>query len=127
MAGLILLLAVAAAVYLWIRQARISRQRWLARLALPGVWSSETEEGEATIEFQGEPDHGSYVETHRRTTERGRWRIEGNRLCLSGNGDERSYELRLFADGSIGIDGPGRERRIYVRRRNNVIPLRQRR
>jgi hypothetical protein len=127
MGRLVLLLAVVAAVYLWIRQSRIARQRWLARLALPGVWSSDTEAGDVTVEFQGEPDHGSYVETDRHTTERGRWRIEGSQLWLSSESGERAYELRLFADGSIGVDGPGRERRVYVRRRNNVVPLRQRR
>jgi hypothetical protein len=127
MTGLVLLLTVAAAVYLWVRQARIVRQRWLARLALPGVWSSDTPHGEVTIEFQGEPDRGSYVETQRRTTERGRWRIEGSQLWLDGDDGERAYDLRLFDDGSIGIDGTGRERMVFVRRRNNVVPLRQRR
>jgi hypothetical protein len=43
----------------------------------------------------------------------------------SPNGPLITLDLRLFAEGKIGLHGPGRERRIYVKKRSNVIPLRR--
>jgi hypothetical protein len=127
MSAFLLLIVVASAVYIWIRRTRADRQRWLARLALPGVWSCDTPDGPSVLEFLGESDRGTYVEQSTRATERGRWRIQGSGMVFESDRGERAYVLRLFDNGSIGIDGPDRERRIYVRQRNNVVPLRQRR
>jgi len=127
MSALLLLIIIASAVYVWIRRVRVERQRWLARLALPGVWSCDTADGPSLLEFSGESDQGTYVEQSTRATERGRWRIQGGGMVFESDRGARVYLLRLFENGSIGIDGPDRERRIYVRQRNNVVPLRQRR
>lgn len=127
MSALLLLVIIAGGVYVWIRRVRAGRQRWLARLALPGVWSCDTPDGPSVLEFSGESDQGTYVEQSTRATERGRWHIHGSGMVLESERGARDYDLRLFENGSIGIDGPDRVRRIYVRQRNNVVPLRQRR
>ena len=126
MSSFLLLLIVVSAAYLWIRRMRAGRERWLARLELPGAWSCDTADGPAVLEFSGESDRGTYVEQSPRATERGRWRISGSGVVLESERGARMYQLRLFENGSIGIDGPERERRIYVRQRSNVVPLRQR-
>ncbi len=96
------------------------------RLALPGVWQSDAPNGPWVLEFAGEPTSGRFIERSGRATERGRWRLLGSEIELESENGTRRYELRLFENGSIGIDGPGRERRIYVRQRSNVVPLRKR-
>jgi hypothetical protein len=127
MSSLLLVLIIAGGVYLWMRRARVGRERWVSRLALPGVWSCDTTDGPSVLEFAGAADEGTYIEQSSGATERGRWRIQGSGMVLESDRGVRSYELRLFENGSIGIDGPDRVRRIYVRQRNNVVPLRQRR
>ena len=47
-------------------------------------------------------------------------------MTPEGSGRVVDYELRVFGDGSIGIDGPGHKRCVYLRRRDNVVSLRQR-
>jgi len=126
MGSLLLLIIIATAATLWVRRVRAQRVRWLSRLALPGVWTCETPDGVSILEFHGDSGAGNYVERGAHATERGRWRVQGSRVVLATEQDERSYELRLFENGSIGVDGPGRERRVYARQRNNVVPLRQR-
>jgi len=125
MAALVLVLIIAAACYLWVKRTRAARERWIARLSLPGVWQCDDPAGRWVLEFVGEPTSGRYIEQSGRATERGRWRLLGNEIELSLDGETRTYQLRLFENGSIGIDGPGRERRIYVRQRSNVVPLRR--
>ncbi|HET6472917.1 MAG TPA: hypothetical protein VFG38_13810 [Pseudomonadales bacterium] len=126
MAGLLVVLIIATACYLWVKRTRAARDRWIARLSLPGVWQCESPGGRWVLEFVGEPTAGRYTEQSGRATERGRWRLLGNEIQLETDAGTRTYQLRLFDNGSIGIDGPGRERRIYVRQRSNVVPLRKR-
>jgi len=126
MGAFLLLLIVATAGYLWVKRTRAARERWIERLALPGVWQCDTPGGPSVLEFGGEPTSGRYIEQFGRATERGRWRLLGNAIELESDDGTRTYQLRLFENGSIGIDGPGRERRIYVRQRSNVVPLRKR-
>jgi hypothetical protein len=126
MAGLIVVLIFITACYLWVKRTRAARERWIARLSLPGVWQCDAPNGPWVLEFVGEPTSGRYIEQSGRATERGRWRLLGGEIELESDAGTRSYQLRLFENGSIGIDGPGRERRIYVRQRSNVIPLRKR-
>ncbi len=126
MGSILLLLIIASAAALWVRRVRAQRLRWLSRLALPGVWTCETQDGVSNLELQGDSGSGSYIERNPLATERGRWRIQGSQLILVTEQRERSYDLRLFDNGSIGVDGPGRERRVYARQRNNVVSLRQR-
>ena len=60
--------------------------------------------------------------------ERGEWALHGHKLVLTPESAEsaQSYELRFFDEGKIGIDGPGRERRVYAKERSNVVPLKRR-
>jgi len=127
MTFLILLTIIGSAVFLWVKRTRLARDRWISRLSLPGVWQSDAPNGPWVLEFAGDPTTGRFIERSGRATERGRWRLLGNDIELeSENGATRTYALRLFENGSIGIDGPGRERRVYVRQRSNVVPLRKR-
>jgi hypothetical protein len=127
MAAFLLLMIILGATFLWVKRTRTARDRWIARLALPGVWQCDAPNGPWILEFVGDPSSGRYIERSGRATERGRWELRGSAIELESEGGSRSYELRLFENGSIGIDGPGRERRIYVRQRSNVVPLRQHR
>jgi len=127
MASLLLLLIIGSAAYLWVKRTRAARERWISRLSLPGVWQSDAPNGPWVLEFAGDPTSGRFIERSGRATERGRWRLLGSDIELEPeSGTTRTYELRLFENGSIGINGPGRERRIYVRQRSNVVPLRKR-
>lgn len=126
MASFLLMVIIVGTAFLWVKRTRAARDRWITRLALPGVWLSDAPNGPWVLEFAGEPTAGAYVERSGRATERGRWRIQGSAIELEFEGGTRRYEVRLFENGSIGIDGPGRERRVYVRQRSNVVPLRQR-
>jgi hypothetical protein len=126
MALFVLMAIITGAAYLWVKRTRAARDRWIAHLALPGVWLSDAPNGPWVLEFAGEPTAGAYVEKSGRATERGRWRLHGSAIELEFEGGTRTYEVRLFENGSIGIDGPGRERHVYVRQRSNVVPLRQR-
>ncbi len=126
MAALVLLGIIGGVAYLWAIRTRAARERWIARLALPGVWQTDTPSGVCALEFVGDPAAGHFIERTGRAIERGRWRLLGNALELESEAGTRRYELRLFDNGSIGIDGPDRERRIYVRQRSNVVPLRKR-
>jgi hypothetical protein len=125
MAGFVALVIIVSACFLWVKRTRAARERWIARLSLPGVWQCDATNGPSVLEFVGEPTAGRYIEQSGRATERGRWRLLGNEIELETDAGARTYQLRLFDNGSIGIDGPGRERRIYVRQRSNVVPLRK--
>ena len=126
MASFLLLVILVAAAFMWVKRTRAARERWITRLALPGVWQSDASNGPWVLEFAGDPTSGRYIERSGRATERGSWRLTGNAIELESENGTRTYDLRLFENGSIGIDGPGRERRIYVRQRSNVVPLRKR-
>jgi hypothetical protein len=123
--SLILVIAVGALAFIWIRGTRRNRARWLARLDLPGVWEREGEWGR--LELVGDLDRGTYRFSEGGTgaDESGRWMLEGHTLRLTTeNGQTDDYDLRLFQEGKIGIDGPRRERRIYQKVPSNVVPLR---
>jgi hypothetical protein len=112
----------------WARRNQRARQRWLARVNLPGHWSADVENGVTSIEFAGGLGEGSYRERAPAFEERGQWTLHGAHLTLTPErGSAVRYDFRRFEDGSIGIDGPGRQRRLYVRRQSNVVPLRGRR
>ena len=105
---------------------RAGRLHWLERLSLPGTWRCD--EPNATLELRGGLARGDYVETSAGATERGRWALHGHTLTLTtSRGEAREYDLRLFDEGRIGIDGPARPRRVYQKQQTNVVPLRRRR
>ncbi len=124
MSSLVVVIVVALVCVLWVRANRQSRRRWLARLDLPGTWVWENHDGE--LELGGELDRGRYRIRDGEDEEQGEWHLQGHHLMLQPRaGGASRLDLRLFTEGKIGIHGPGRERRIYVKRKGNVIPLRR--
>lgn len=124
MNSLLVVMVVAGVCAFWVWSTRAHRQRWLQRLDLPGNWSWEEHDGE--LELEGGLDQGRYRIRDGDRVEQGRWRLEGHDLLLEpGTGESSVLDLRLFTEGKIGIHGPGRERRIYVKKRGNVVPLRR--
>lgn len=126
MASLLIVIALGLIVIVWVRGARRNRSRWLERLDLPGIWRWENEQG--TLELSGELYSGTYRFREPEAGEQGTWALQGHTLVLTSNLDDtaRSYELRFFDSGKIGLDGPGRARRVYVKEPTNVVPLRRR-
>lgn len=124
MSSLLVIIVVAAVCALWIRANRQSRRRWLERLDLPGTWQWQDHDGE--LELEGGLDRGRYRVREGDREEHGLWQLKGHELVLTSRaGKASALDLRLFTEGKIGIHGPGREHRVYVKRRGNVVPLRR--
>ena len=124
MSSVILILVVATLCYLWIRASRLNRRKWLERLDLPGTWIWEDHDG--VLELEGELDAGHYRIRDDDQEEQGEWHLRGHDLVLEPRtGPPTSLDLRMFTEGKIGIHGPGRERRVYIKKRGNVIPMRR--
>ena len=135
-----LLLGFGLLALIWWRGAGRARENWLHDLSLVGKWELETpdapqEQGKArrALTFSGDLASGRYVARDGDDIHRGKWRLSGHTLALepleSEAGDHpgaAQFDLRLFAHGRIGIDGPGRERETYRKREGNVIPLARR-
>ena len=133
-------IGVALLVSFWMRSARQKRQDWLRSLNLVGKWELDPrpdsgEEGaprRRSLTLSGDLAGGTYVARDGEAVQRGDWRLRGHTLHLEPTEGEgavdasASYDLRLFDKGKIGLDGPGREREVYVKRDSNVIPLRLR-
>ena len=125
MASLILLLAIVVVAVSWIRMTRNTRRKWLAQLNLPGAWELQGAGPAVILELRGALAGGQYTISGGSASERGVWRLPGRALVLAPEGgSEVVYDLRMFDVGKIGIDGPGHERQIYVKRPDNVVPLR---
>ncbi len=126
MSFLLVAAAVGVVTFLWVRVTRQNRQRWLHRLDLPGVWHWAERGGR--LELSGDLDGGRYRIDDPDGEERGEWSLHGHKLELTPESAETAqfYELRFFDEGKIGIDGPGRERRVYAKERSNVVPLKRR-
>ena len=127
MGSLLVVIAVTALVVVWVRGTRRNRLRWLEHLDLPGIWEREGEWGR--LELVGGLDQGKFrISDGDGAPERAcNWVLEGHTLVLQEEGRERlEYDLRLFQEGKIGVDGPGLERRIYQKVPGNVVPLRGR-
>lgn len=130
----LLLIAAIIAGITWVlfRNAQDRRQSWLKRLALPGRWDGEQDGVRYHLELDGDLDGGSFRERNESESgsreERGRWRLVGHEIQFeTDDGQRSSCELRLFESGRIGLHGPGRERRIYLRAGDNVVRLPRRR
>lgn len=124
MGSLLVVIAVAGVCAFWVWSARVHRRRWLQRLDLPGIWSWQDHDGE--LELFGELDRGRYRIREDDREEQGEWRLEGHDLILQPRrGTASTLDLRLFDTGKIGIHGPGREHRIYLKKPSNVVPLRR--
>ncbi len=124
--------AVALAALFWFRSVQRARSNWVRALDLVGQWDLDSASEGATAEaraltLSGGPLAGPYVARDGDASYRGTWRLTGATLTLEpAGGRAAQYELRLFGAGRIGIDGPGRQREIYVKRDDNVIPFRAR-
>ena len=128
---LALLGVVAVVVLRWVRATKRARVEWLRAVNLIGRWERQAEDGNGqarSLTFTGDLAAGGYAAKDGETVEKGDWLLRGHTLTLSpAEGDSTEFDLRLFQPGKIGLDGPGREREIYVRSSDNVIPLRLRR
>ena len=119
--GVLVILAI------WIVRTRSARTRWLQRLDLPGTWVLEgSEEEKVRIEFFGTPKDGQYIESLQDKIVAGNWRLSGSSLILTPNEREgQTFDIRSFERGRIGIDGPGRDKQIFQKQANNVVPMRR--
>ena len=117
------------AFVLW-RRSVGQRKRWLRALGLPGSWSWEA--GDSVLSLSGELSSGSFLLREGGEQCSGRWRLLGHSLELYvirgeldlGDVSPYLFDLRRFETGSLGLDGKDRERRIYSRSNENVVPLR---
>lgn len=126
----IALLVAALIVAIWVVTTRDSRKRWLSELDLLGTWDLDTSESDApksSLRFKGEIESGEYSYQSGDGRSEGTWRIEGSSLVLTDeeHGD-REYEVRIFEHGTIGIHGPDRDRQVFTKRAENIVPLRRR-
>ena len=117
---------VIALVVFWFRSARKNRARWLKQLNLPGVWDLEDSRSRRmSLEIRATLSSGIYRFKTDNRNETGKWRITGNSIVFSlDGGNEERCELRLFDSGRIGINGPQHVRQIYLKRADNIVPLR---
>lgn len=124
--SLLLVLVVAVVVFGW-RASRATRNKWVRRLSLPGMWHHETADGVAgSLELWGTLVSGGYrLREDGGFMEEGQWRMEGNEVVFEASSGAREVcDLRFFQDGKIGLDGQARPRRVYVKAKNNVVTLR---
>ena len=121
MASLLIVAAVAAIAFIWLRGTQRNRLAWLKKLNLPGQWRSDS----GVLILEGDMDSGRYRLAEDTRKEQGRWSLNGNQLQLAPDSAEGSkrFDLRYFAPGEIGLDGPGLPGRIYRRETDNVVPL----
>ena len=117
---------VVALVALWFRSARKTRANWLKQLNLPGVWDlDDARSRRMSLELRGTLSAGIYRFRTDNRNETGKWRITGNSIVFALDaGSEERCELRLFDSGRIGINGPQHIRQIYLKRADNIVPLR---
>lgn len=127
MNSLVILCVVAVVILFWILRTRSARRRWVEDLDLIGQWDLEGENANNDrIEFIGtRGDAGNYMASTNDTLESGNWYLTSYFLVLEPNNSEPvRHELRRFEPGRIGINGPGRERQIYRKKRvSNIIKL----
>lgn len=119
---------IAGIIWVLMRNANERRRAWLERLALPGSWQGSQDGIDYRLHLQGGPSGGSYEEhedgPEGRSLERGEWSVSGHTVEFRPEqGEPSRCELRLFETGRIGLHGPGRERRVYVRDRDNIVKL----
>ena len=127
MGTLSVLAGVLAILAVWVVRTRSARTRWILRLDLPGMWVLEgAEDNKVSIEFFGTPKDGQYIESLQDKIIAGNWRLSGSNLVLTPNErDDQVFEIRSFESGKIGINGPDRDRQIYLKQANNVVPMRR--
>ena len=124
MASLLVVIGVAAVVYIWLRGARTNRLRWLQRLDLPGTWSWQEHDG--ILELAGELSQGTFRRVEAGAESRGEWQLSGHNLYLEFSGGvTETYDLRFFEAGKIGLRSGDADARVYIKSPSNVVPLRR--
>lgn len=127
MSQLLVLGLVVLAILVWVVRTRAARRKWVADLDLVGQWDLEGENVEKVrIEFIGaQGDAGNYMASTKESLESGSWSLSSYYLILHPeNGEAQRFELRRFEPGRIGINGPGREKQIYRKKRvSNIIKI----
>ena len=122
----VVVLLVAAGVWLVVRMSRKARIGWLSRLDLVGVW--HWEQGDGTLRFATDRrlDRGTLWWRIEQQEIKGDWVLVGHTLAITfadGRPDQH-YELRFFAPGRIGLSGDNGLRHLYTKESDNVVPLR---
>ncbi len=127
--------AIAFVVFLYVRMNRQARQNWLQKLDLPGRWQAdrnegqegkEGKEGQAPLELtlNGALDRGNFALQQGDTVRRGTWRLSGHTLILYSEQAEQSFDLHLFKPGNIGLEESEGVRHVLHKAADNVVPLR---
>jgi len=127
MSSLLLVVLMCFVAWFWVKNARMQRERWLSRLALPGVWVCRLPDKATTrLEFSGTTHEGRYAEYEGDDIIEGNWRLEAHTLTLERAVGGFPLELRMFEEGKIGLDRPDGTQRIYFKKQtgNNVVEMR---
>ncbi len=124
------LFLVIVVVALWTKHTRDARIQWIKDLDLMGTWELDTSKSDdppTSIRFTGNLNSGDFHMESSGEEIVGTWRLSGTSLVMTNEetGD-LEYEIRLFEHGSIGIHGSGRERQVFKKRVENIVPLRRR-
>ena len=127
MGSLSVLAGVLIVLLIWIVRTRSALNRWVQLLDLPGIWELESsDEIKVSIEFFGTLKNGQYIESLHDKIVAGNWKLTGSKLVLAPNQQaEQMCEIRSFDVGRIGIHGLLRDKQIYQKRANNVVPMRR--
>jgi len=124
--SMLVLIAVAAVVFLYVRATKQARREWLTRLDLPGRWNADIS-GEQTepwaLTLHGSVDGGDFVLREGARESRGKWQMVGHTLTLRGSSVAQSFDLHYFKAGSIGLRDAAGMRRILTKGTDNVVRL----
>ena len=113
--------------FIIVRRIQMRRRRWLRHLNLPGSWTWD--EGDSVLDLSGNHSSGSFLLREDGEQRSGRWLLRGHSLQLFvTKGDAEGYnpylfDLRTFERDKIGLDGVGRNQRLYSRTSKNVVSL----
>lgn len=128
--SLLVVLAVAFIVFLYVRMTRKARREWLQKLDLPGRWladsGNENTDSITELMLTGQLDGGEYVLQQGGAVQRGQWRLAGHTLTMSGDGSSQSFDLHLFKAGNIGLEDASGARHVLLKAADNVVALRDR-
>ena len=119
---------VGLGIFLYMRNTRLAKEKWLRKLDMPGLW--HWQDGRATLTLSGGYDKGKFVaveksdESADRIVE-GEWRLRGHTLDLLAPGYRQSLDVTLYQAGSIGLEDETGNRRAYIKEATNVVPLKK--
>lgn len=125
--SLLLVIAVAVVVILYIRTTKRARLAWLTRVDLPGRWRCEVSGDQSAawaLTLHGGVDGGEFVLREGAQEKRGQWHIVGHTLTMRSPGSVDTFDLHYFKTGSIGLEDDSGARRILTKVTDNVVPLR---